>query len=63
MWIPRVPREERTRARRCVALLGFRAAVSLEDGMKDLVGWVAAQEAVDRVELATTELAERGLTR
>jgi dTDP-L-rhamnose 4-epimerase len=44
-------------------LLGFRASVSLEEGMKDLVGWVADQEAVDRVEHATTELAERGLTR
>jgi dTDP-L-rhamnose 4-epimerase len=44
-------------------LLGFRASVSLEDGMKDLVRWVADQEAVDRVERATTELAERGLTR
>ena len=31
--------------------------------MRDLVGWLADQEAVDRVEAATTELAERGLTR
>jgi dTDP-L-rhamnose 4-epimerase len=44
-------------------LLGFRASVSLEDGMRDLVRWLADQEAVDRVELATTELAQRGLTR
>jgi dTDP-L-rhamnose 4-epimerase len=44
-------------------LLGFRASVSLEEGMKDLVRWVADQEAVDRVDHATTELAERGLTR
>jgi dTDP-L-rhamnose 4-epimerase len=56
--------------RHCVAdtgraetLLGFRASVSLEDGMRDLVGWLADQEAVDRVEAATSELAERGLTR
>jgi len=44
-------------------LLGFRASVSLEDGMRDLVRWLADQEAVDRVELATSELADRGLTR
>jgi dTDP-L-rhamnose 4-epimerase len=48
---------------RAEALLGFRAEVTLENGMRDLVGWLADQEAVDRVEAATTELAERGLTR
>ena len=31
--------------------------------MRDLVGWLADQEAVDRVEAATAELVERGLTR
>lgn len=44
------------------ALLGFRSTVTLEGGMRDLVGWLADQEAVDRVEAATTELVERGLT-
>jgi dTDP-L-rhamnose 4-epimerase len=44
-------------------VLGFRAAVSLEDGMRDLCRWLADQEAVDRVERATLELAARGLTR
>lgn len=49
--------------RRGEALLGFSSTISLEDGMRDLVGWLADQEAVDRVEVATTQLAERGLTR
>jgi dTDP-L-rhamnose 4-epimerase len=49
--------------RRGEALLGFRATTALEEGMGDLVGWLADQEAVDRVEAATTELVERGLTR
>jgi dTDP-L-rhamnose 4-epimerase len=44
-------------------LLGFRARVSLEDGMRDLIGWLQEQEAVDRVETATHELAARGLAR
>ena len=49
--------------RRAEKLLGFRASMSLEEGMRDLVRWLADQEAVDRVEVATTELAQRGLTR
>ena len=44
-------------------LLGFRSNVALEDGFADLVGWLADQEAVDRVEGATTELLQRGLAR
>jgi dTDP-L-rhamnose 4-epimerase len=47
---------------RAEALLGFRAATGLEEGMRDLVSWLAGQEAVDRVETATHELAARGLT-
>ena len=50
-------------ARRASELLGFHASVSLEDGMLDLVQWLADQDAVDRVETATRELAIRGLTR
>jgi dTDP-L-rhamnose 4-epimerase len=46
-----------------IALLGFEAEVSLEDGMADLVQWLAGQEAVDRVDDATRELSRRGLTR
>jgi dTDP-L-rhamnose 4-epimerase len=45
------------------ALLGFRARMSLEDGMQDLLQWLVDQEAVDRVDTATSELAERGLAR
>lgn len=56
--------------RHCVAdptrakeLLGFEAEVTLEDGMRRLVTWLADQEAEDRVEDATEALASRGLAR
>jgi dTDP-L-rhamnose 4-epimerase len=56
--------------RHCVAdpqrardLLGFEAATTLEEGMRSLLEWLADQEAVDRVDNATHELASRGLTR
>jgi dTDP-L-rhamnose 4-epimerase len=45
------------------SVLGFRAKVSLENGLKDLAGWLAGQEADDRVDAATRELVERGLAR
>ena len=48
---------------RARALLGFEAGVRLEDGMADLVQWVAEQEADDRVDQATAELHARGLAR
>jgi dTDP-L-rhamnose 4-epimerase len=44
-------------------LLGFEASVAFADGMRELVEWLHDQEAEDRVEAATTELAARGLTR
>jgi dTDP-L-rhamnose 4-epimerase len=44
-------------------LLGFRASVSLEGGMSNLVDWLGDQEADDRVEVATEELVSRGLSR
>jgi dTDP-L-rhamnose 4-epimerase len=44
-------------------VLGFKARVSLEDGMARLIEWLSEQEAVDRVDMATGELAARGLTR
>jgi len=47
---------------RAVELLGFEARVSLEEGMSELVTWLADQEAVDRVDDATQELTSRGLT-
>ena len=41
--------------------LRFQPAVRFEDGMAELVGWLAEQIAVDRVDEATDELARRGL--
>jgi dTDP-L-rhamnose 4-epimerase len=48
---------------RALELLGFEASVALEEGMADLVEWLADQHADDRVEDATRELASRGLAR
>ncbi len=48
---------------RAEELLGFRAAVRLEDGMADLISWLRDQEADDRVDAATGELVSRGLAR
>ncbi len=44
-------------------LLGFEARVTLDRGMDELIAWLGDQEAVDRVEAATSELAARGLAR
>jgi dTDP-L-rhamnose 4-epimerase len=44
-------------------LLGYSPRVSFEDGMGALVEWLKSQEAVDRVDHATSELAARGLAR
>src|SRR5262249_11197423 len=44
------------------ASLGFAPRIALEEGVKDLIGWVREQEAVDMVENATKELEEKGLT-
>ena len=44
-------------------LLGFEAAVGLEDGMTELAQWLEGRVAVDRVDAAAAELAARGLTR
>jgi dTDP-L-rhamnose 4-epimerase len=44
-------------------LLGFEARVSLQGGMSNLVDWLVQQEAVDRVDRATSELVARGLAR
>jgi dTDP-L-rhamnose 4-epimerase len=48
---------------RAESLLGFRAAVGLEEGMTGLIGWLADQEAEDRVDSARDELVTRGLAR
>ena len=44
-------------------LLGFRARVGLEEGMGELIGWLAGQDAEDHVGTATRELAAWGLAR
>jgi dTDP-L-rhamnose 4-epimerase len=43
--------------------LGWRARISLEDGLRNLVEWSASVEAVDKVEEAHKELEMRGLVR
>ena len=45
------------------ALLGFEAKTTFEAGMAGLIEWLGDQEAVDRVDHATDELAARGLAR
>jgi len=42
--------------------LGFEAQVELEDGIAELVTWLAGQRPDDRVEEARAELERRGLT-
>ncbi|GAA0589185.1 SDR family NAD(P)-dependent oxidoreductase [Caenispirillum bisanense] len=42
-------------------VLGFRPQVAFEDGLAELVEWVAAQTADDRVDDAARELRQRGL--
>lgn len=43
--------------------LGFRPSVELVDGLRELLAWLRKQRPEDRVEQATSELVERGLTR
>ena len=56
--------------RHCVAdiskakgLLGYEPRTSLEDGLEELLDWLGSQDADDRVESATAELAERSLVK
>ncbi len=44
-------------------LLGFRAEIAFEDGMRDLLEWLEGQEAVDAVDSARDALVARGLAR
>ena len=44
-------------------LLGFRAEITFEDGMRDLLAWLEGQEAVDAVDTAREALVARGLAR
>ncbi len=48
---------------RAEELLDYSPKVTFEDGMGALVEWLRDQQAVDRVDAATSELAARGLTR
>ena len=41
--------------------LEFEPQVSLNNGLKELIGWSANESAEDRVEHATEELAQKGL--
>ena len=43
-------------------LLGYEPRVELEQGVAELVEWLAGQPAVDRVDAAAEELSSRGLT-
>lgn len=43
-------------------MLEYQPGVSLEEGLAELVGWLGGQDAVDQVEHANYELAQRGLT-
>lgn len=44
-------------------LLGYEPKVTLEQGLEELLGWVSQQEADDRVESATAELAAHSLVK
>jgi dTDP-L-rhamnose 4-epimerase len=49
--------------RRAEKLLGFRAEIVFEEGMQDLLGWLAQQAPTDEVDEAYAVLAKRGLAR
>jgi dTDP-L-rhamnose 4-epimerase len=43
-------------------VLGYEPQVALEDGLEELAAWLEGQQATDRVDEASAELAARGLT-
>jgi dTDP-L-rhamnose 4-epimerase len=43
--------------------LGFAPKVTFADGMRELLGWVATQQATDSVDAAAGQLEAAGLTR
>lgn len=47
---------------RARAVLGYEPMVELDAGMTELAEWLQRQEAIDRVDAATSELSARGLT-
>jgi dTDP-L-rhamnose 4-epimerase len=44
------------------SVLGYEPQINLEDGLEELAGWLEGQQATDRVEEASAQLAARGLT-
>jgi dTDP-L-rhamnose 4-epimerase len=46
-----------------LAALGWKARITVEDGLRELVAWSAQQEATDSVDKAHSELVARGLVR
>jgi dTDP-L-rhamnose 4-epimerase len=48
---------------RITTLLGYEPKVSLEDGLVELLGWVGGQQADDRLQDATAELAAHSLVK
>lgn len=42
--------------------LGYRPRVTLEEGMRELAGWLRGRVVEDRAEQAQAELSRRGLT-
>jgi dTDP-L-rhamnose 4-epimerase len=47
---------------RAERVLGYRPRISLDDGLVELAGWLEGRVAIDLVDVATAELASRGLT-
>jgi len=43
-------------------VLGYEPGVRLEDGLRELAAWLRGQVAIDRVDEARAQLAQRGLT-
>jgi dTDP-L-rhamnose 4-epimerase len=44
-----------------IETLGYKPKVNLDDGMKELVEWVKKQDAVDKFEMASRELEDKGM--
>lgn len=44
------------------SLLGYKAGISLEEGLDELISWLAGQSAEDHVDRAEAELTQKGLT-
>jgi dTDP-L-rhamnose 4-epimerase len=66
---PQITRQHRVGdIRHCTAdirlaknVLGYEPRIDFDSGLRELAGWLATQDAVDRVDTMRSELAERGL--